>query len=140
MKFVGKCSISKKKAKEGFEYPIIRLPREYSGVIGREAKIYEIDENRFLVLIDEGKLNNQLDNPCILARIDKNLLEKARELGIDISSFIEEKLTELLTQRHKTPRPGIEPGSRVPETLRISTTLPGLFFLLFIQTYFEFLL
>jgi hypothetical protein len=47
MKLIGKCSISKKKAKEGFEYPIIRFPKEYLELIGRETKIYEIDKINF---------------------------------------------------------------------------------------------
>ena len=114
MKFVGKCSISKKKAKEGFEYPIIRLPREYSGIIGKEAKIYEIGGNKFLVSIDEDELSNQLYNPYVLVRVDKNLLEKAKELEVDINSLIEEKLKELIFKnlicsgRDLNPGHGIE--------------------------------
>ena len=139
MRLVGKSIIGKKKAKEGFEYPIVRFPKEFGEIIGKEAKIYEIEKNKFLILVDR-ELDNKLGNYHVLARIDKNLLEKAKELGIDISSILEEKLRKLIIQQNHTPRPGIEPGSRVPETLRISTTLPGLLFLLFIQTYFEFLL
>ena len=112
MKLVGKSIIGKKKAKEGFEYPIVRFPNKYSEIIGREAKIYEIDENEFLVLIGEDGLDNKLDNPHVLVRVDKNLLGEAKEVGIDISSFIEEKLIEVLDQqktsrrRDLNPRPG----------------------------------
>jgi len=46
MKFIGKCSISKKKEKEVFEYPGVRFPLGYKEIIGKEAKIYEIDKNK----------------------------------------------------------------------------------------------
>ena len=61
-------------------------------MIGKEAKIYEIDRGKFLISIDEDELDNKLDNSYVLVQIDKNLLERAKELGIDISSLIEEKL------------------------------------------------
>ncbi len=84
MKLIGKCSISKKKAKEGFEYPIIRFPLEYKEIIGKKAKIYEIDKNKFLISVDENsedKLSNKLDNSYVLVRVDKNLLQKTKALG-----------------------------------------------------------
>ena len=127
MKFVGKCSISKKKAKEGFEYPIIRFPKEYSDMIGKIAEIYEIDENKFLISVDENELANQLDNPYTLIKVDKNLLEKAKELEIDISAFLEEKLKELLNYLKVAPGPGFEPGSRARQARMIGrATPPGL--------------
>ncbi len=116
MKLVGKCFISKKKAKEGFEYPIVRFPKEYSELIGKAAKIYEIDKNKFLISVDENsedKLFNELDNSYVLAKIDKNLLEKARIFGIDINSFIENQLRELLNGLEKCSGRDLNPGHRL---------------------------
>ena len=76
MKFVGKSVIGRKKAKKGFKYPIIRFPKEYSELIGKEAKIYEIYRNKFLISIDEnskGKLSNKLDNSYVLVKVDKKI-------------------------------------------------------------------
>jgi len=98
MKSVGKCSVGKKKAKEGFEYPIVRFPKEFSEMIGKEAKIYEIDMGMFLISIDEDELDNRLDNSYVLVQVDKNLLERAKKLGININTFLEEKLRELINQ------------------------------------------
>ena len=127
MKFVGKCSISKKKAKEGFEYPIIRFPKEYSEIIGKIAEIYEIDENKFLISVDENELDNRLDNSYALIKVDKNLLEKAKALGIDISAFLEERLRGLLNYLKVAPGPGFEPGSRARQARMMGrTTPPGL--------------
>ncbi len=110
MKLVGECIVGKKRAKEGFEYPIIRFPKDFSELIGKEAKIYEIDKNRFLISVDENELSNQLDNLIDFSKIDKNLLKRARELGIDISSFLEEKLRELLIKLKADPA-GFEPAT-----------------------------
>ncbi len=99
MKLVGKSIIGKKKAKEQFEYPIIRFPLEYKEIIGKEAKIYEIDKNKFLISIDENELSNELDNSYVLVKVDKNLLQKAKELGIDINEFLEDRLEELLNEK-----------------------------------------
>ena len=121
MKLVGKSIIGKKKAKEGFEYPIIRFPLEYKEIIGKEAKIYEIDKNRFLISVDEKELSNKLDNFYVLIRVDKNILQKAKELGIDISSILEEKLREMISGINSMRGPGFEPGL----TPRKGVVLPG---------------
>ena len=57
-----------------------------------KAKIYKIDKNKF-----------KLDNSYVLVKIDKNLLERAKALGIDISK---ESISEKLSMRG----PGFEPG------------------------------
>ena len=100
MKFIGKCSISKKKAKEGFKYPIIRFPLEYKEIIGKEAKIYEIDKNKFLISIDEDELDNKLDNSYVLVKVDKNLVKRAEEFGIDLNKFLKDRLEELLCKKN----------------------------------------
>jgi len=79
MKLAGKSVIGRKKAKEGFEYPIVRFSLEYKEIIGKEAKIYEIDKNRFLISVDENELSNWLDNSYLLVRVDENLFY--RKLG-----------------------------------------------------------
>ncbi len=113
MKLVGKSIIGKKKAKEGFEYPIVRFPKEFSELIGKEARIYEIDKNKFLISIDENsedKLSNWLDNSIEFVKVDKNLLEKAKMFGINISSFIENQLRELSYKLEKCSGRDLNPG------------------------------
>ena len=99
MKLVGKSVIGRKRAKEGFEYPIVRFPKEFKDLIGKEVRIYQINENNFLISIDEidHELYNKLYNLFDLSKINKNLLQKAKELGIDISSVLKEKLKEILS-------------------------------------------
>ena len=89
------------KPKKDIEYPLIRLPKEYKDLIGKEALIYEIGKNKFLITVNEDsedELYNWLYNQLDFSKIDKNLLERAKELGIDISSLIEEKLRELIDE------------------------------------------
>ena len=120
MKLVGKCSILRMKPKKDIEYPLIRLPKEYKDLIGREAIIYEIDRNKFLISVNnelEDELYNWLYNQLDFIKIDKNLLERAKELGINISSVLEEKLKEVLNScggRDLNPRTptGRDPKSR----------------------------
>ena len=107
MKLIGECIVGKKKAKEGFEYPIIRFPKEFAELIGKRAVIYQIDEKNFIVSLELAKW---LDNHLELLKIDKNLLQKAKELGIDISSFLEEKIKELLNNVKADPA-GFEPAT-----------------------------
>ena len=112
MKFVGKSIIGKKKAKEGFKYPIVRFPLEFREIIGRKAKIYEIDRGKFLIDVE---LDNQLDNSFEFVKVDKNLLEKAKEFGINVNSLIEGKLRRLISQKIRVRPPGFEPGQRARE-------------------------
>ncbi len=68
------------KPKKGIEYPLIRLPKEYKDLIGKEAKIYEIDKNKFLISVDrssEDELYNWLYNQLDFLKVDKNLLKKS---------------------------------------------------------------
>ncbi len=110
MKLVGKCSILRMKPKKDIEYPLIRLPKEYKDLIGKEAIIYEIDKNKFLISVDENldiELYNWLYNQLDFSRIDKNLLQKAKELKINLNSILEEKLKEILNScggRDSNPR------------------------------------
>lgn len=80
-------------------------------MIGKEAKIYEVDKNKFLISIGE----NELDNSYVLVRVDKNLLQKAKQFGIDISSFLEEKIEDLILRADGMRPPGFEPGQRARE-------------------------
>ncbi|MCR8454630.1 MAG: hypothetical protein NDP13_06560, partial [Crenarchaeota archaeon] len=57
MELVGKVVIRKKKAKEGFEYPYLRLPVEFSEIIGREAEIYR-DREWFFIRIVANRVAN----------------------------------------------------------------------------------
>ncbi len=69
MEFLSSSKISKKKAKEGFEYPIVRFPRECSDIIGKTAEIYKIDEDKFLVIVkDSPKLDNKLYNRATISK------------------------------------------------------------------------
>ncbi len=103
-----------KKAKKVFECQIVRFPKKYSELIGKEAKIYEIDRNGFLISIG-NELDNKLDNSYVLAKIDKNLAQKIKELGVSISTFIEVKLKELISKDKSVRPPGFEPGQRARE-------------------------
>ena len=51
-----------------------------------------------------------MDNSIEFVKVDKNLLEKAKNLGIDINSFIEEKLRELLYKLEKCSGRDLNPG------------------------------
>ena len=126
MKLVGKSVIGKKKAKEGFEYPIIRFPLEYKEIIGKEAKIYEIDKNKFLISIDESELDNKLDNSYVLVKVDKNLLQKAKALGIDISSVLEEKLRKPLEKLNSSHGRDLNPGPLPYQGNALPAELPWL--------------
>ena len=69
MELISSSKISKKRAKKGFEYPIIRLPRGCSDIIGKTAEIYRVDENKFLVIIrDSPRLDNLLSNHATISK------------------------------------------------------------------------
>ena len=70
-------------------------------------------KNKLFVLVNESELPNQLDNSIEFVKVDKNLLEKARALGIDISSFIEEKLRELLENLNSSQGPDLNRGQGI---------------------------
>ncbi len=91
MKLVGKSIIGKKKAKKGFKYPIVRSPLEFREIIGKEAKIYQLDDKNFLISLDQ-----QLDNLFEFVKVNKNIATVFTALGIDINSILEEKLREIL--------------------------------------------
>ena len=116
MKLVGKCSILRMKPKKDIEYPLIRLPKEYREIIGKEALIYEIDKNKFLISVDK-KLNielyNWLYNQLDFSKIDKNLLERAKELEIDINSLLERVLREFLKGIEKSQGPDSNRGQGI---------------------------
>ena len=57
---IGKCKITLKKAEKNISYPMIRLPSEYAHLAGAQAKIYRVDDNSYLVVIDNKK---KLYNP-----------------------------------------------------------------------------
>ena len=99
MRLVGKCSILRMKPKKDIEYPLIRLPKEYKDLIGKEALIYEIDKNKFLISVNdnsEHELYNWLYNQLDFSKIDKNLLQRAMKLGINLNSVLEEKFKVIL--------------------------------------------
>ena len=81
MKFIGKCSIGKKKTKERFEYPIIRFPKEFQNLIGKEVRTYQLDEKNFLISLE---LDNKLYNSIEFIKVDKNLFKRIKALGLDI--------------------------------------------------------
>lgn len=70
-------------------------------------------KNKFLILVDENELPNWLDNSYLLVRVDKNLLQKAKELGIDINSFIEERPGEFLKNTNLSQGPDLNRGQGI---------------------------
>ena len=63
----------------------------------------------------------KLNKTKLTLYIDKNLLEIAKELGIDINSILEEKLREVTSKKDSMRGPGFEPGL----TPRKGVVLPG---------------
>ena len=75
-----------------------------------------MDEKNFLVSLE-------LDNSIEFVKVNKNLLEKAKALEVDIGSVLEEKLNEF-TKKFKTshgrdlnPRPLPYQGNALPAEL-----------------------
>ena len=42
MKLVGECIVEKKKAKEGFEYPVVRFPKDFSELIEKKLRFMKL--------------------------------------------------------------------------------------------------
>ncbi|MGA3198297.1 MAG: hypothetical protein ABSD89_02710 [Halobacteriota archaeon] len=60
MQYSGKAKIGKLSAK-GFEYPQLRLPKQYSNIIGKTANIYEGEhegKQAFLIVTERTVPNN----------------------------------------------------------------------------------
>ncbi|MCD6502875.1 MAG: hypothetical protein J7K58_01375, partial [Euryarchaeota archaeon] len=98
MKLLSSSKISKKKAKKGFEYPIIRLPRECSDIIGKTAEIYRVDENKFLVIIrDSPRLDNKLSNRATISKDKRSQnLSSIQNISNVLSSFLSQKENKYL--------------------------------------------
>ncbi len=128
MKFIGKSSILRMKPKKNIEYPLIRLPKEYRDLIGKEAKIYEISENKFLILVnedkDESELYNWLYNQLKSSKTKRNLEEKNKEIRSNINSFSDEKIKKISKIQKTCPRRDLNPGHGLerPVCLAIYTT------------------
>ena len=72
LKFVGSCKVSKKVAKKGFEYPIIRLPLELTDLIGKTVNIYQINDGSFLFVVAD-QLSNFVQPLNYINTANKNL-------------------------------------------------------------------
>ncbi|MDK2876319.1 MAG: hypothetical protein PWQ22_729 [Archaeoglobaceae archaeon] len=59
MELVGKFFIRKKKAKEGFEYPYLRLPVDFSQLVGCEAEIYRVEDWFFIRVVGNRVANSE---------------------------------------------------------------------------------
>ncbi len=98
-------------------------------IIGKKARIYEIDKNKFLISIDEeseDKLSNWLDNSIEFVKVDKNLLEKAKALEIDISSILEERVRELINRFNQSHGRDLNPGPLPYQGNALPAELPWL--------------
>ena len=57
---IGECKITLKRAKKNISYPMVRFPQEYLHLAGKQARIYRVDNNSYLVVIqDDEELYNQ---------------------------------------------------------------------------------
>ncbi|MGD0717558.1 MAG: hypothetical protein ABR979_05800 [Halobacteriota archaeon] len=60
MQLIGKSKIGKKRSKPSITYPLIRLPREQAGIIGRLANIYETEREgctAFVITFEDEEKN-----------------------------------------------------------------------------------
>ena len=111
MKLVGKCSILRMKPKKEIEYPLIRLPKEYKDLIGKEALIYKIDRNKFLISVNnelEDELYNWLYNFLNSLKTNKNSAQRFNEIEINSDRSLD-KYQEELMNNLKMDRWGFEP-------------------------------
>ena len=122
MKLIAECKISKKKAKENFIYPIIRLPSKYKEIIGKEAEIYEIGSKSFLIVVKEDdKENNEVgqqlynllkflseksDSQYSLTPFTQNLNSASRNIENSGNSNQTKWGRRDLNSGHRLPRPG----------------------------------
>ena len=117
MKLVGKCSILRMKPKRDIEYPLIRLPKEYKDIIGKEALIYEIDKNKFLILIDNNsdRLYNQLYNQPNFHKANKNSSKKTKEIKNDLDFIPQNPKNSNPIPQTKWEGWDSNPGRRLPK-------------------------
>ncbi len=56
---IGRCKITLKRAKKNISYSMVGLPYEYAHLVGKHARIYRMDDNSYLIVIQDGeKLHN----------------------------------------------------------------------------------
>ncbi len=74
---IGECKITLKRAKKNISYPMVRFPSEYLNLAGKQARIYRVDTNSYMVVIQDGEeLHNQpkkLHNPKGILSMRENL-------------------------------------------------------------------
>ena len=108
---VGESKVYKLKARANFVYPAIRLPAEYTDLIGKTAKIYELNSNGgkalLLVFGDSFEVlkhlaNNQLEKRITQLEQQLNFVYQFLLKGSTLHKELNEKIT---------PPPGFEPGT-----------------------------
>ena len=107
MKKVFESKITGLKASKTRIYPTIRLPKEYSKIIGRKAEIYTTSHEgklAFLVVVDYESLNKEI-NSDLEKRVSK-LEKQIRELKDVIFSLIASKSQT----KEKADPAGFEPA------------------------------
>ena len=74
---IGECKITLKRAKKNISYPMVRFPSRCSHIAGKQAKIYRVDDDSYLVVIqNDERLHNQpqkLHNPKSILSLRENL-------------------------------------------------------------------
>jgi hypothetical protein len=103
--------ISVQSAKESHAYPIIRLPREYRGLIGSEADIYRtVHEGKLAFLVVSDK---KVDNCCAtLQNIDADTCISELESKTDTILRFTKQITasRALTAKIKRPSRDLNPS------------------------------
>ncbi len=84
LRFVGSCKVSKKVAKKGFEYPIIRLPLELTDLIGKTVNIYQINDGSFLFVVAD-QLSNFVQPLNYINTANKNLVNST--VGVNTANY-----------------------------------------------------
>ncbi len=103
MEPIGKSKISKLQPKKDTIYPLIRLPKSHSHLIGETAHIFEIDNKGsplFVISLDEefhGDIeviqpNNQTDLESRLSALEKQV--KSLEKSLQTTGFSSRKAKE----------------------------------------------
>jgi intergrase/recombinase len=99
---IGKCKIILKNAKKNISYPMVRFPSKYIHLVGKQAKIYRIDNASYLIVIqeDDGLYNHskKLHNSKSIFPKKLNLINCKENLRTTIKP-------------EGMPRAGIEPAT-----------------------------
>ena len=130
--FIAKVVIRKKKAKEGFEYPYLLLPVEFSELIGREAEIYRVDCG-FLIAIPQ--VANRVGNFESIPSENKNPQRSERKSSNPEKREFNDSLSRVSNPRKTWARPDSNRGPSPCQGDVITARLRALHCLSLLMTY-----